>query len=134
MRDTGTHHHGPLAGLGAGGAAVLFAFGVLALAWHRVAGQVSTGITVLVYAAVAAACLLMGIALFYAVLWLRYRVLHPETLTRYRAETAQEVVAAPPIGGGAAEPRAIEPPRVYLNVTDDQFAALMRRHSGTEGR
>ena len=74
MKNTATHHHGPLAGLGAGAAAVLFAFGVLALAWHRVAGQVSTGITVLVYAAVAAACLLMGIALFCAVLWLRHPV------------------------------------------------------------
>jgi hypothetical protein len=36
MKD-GTHHHGPLAGLGAGAAAVLFAFGVLALPWRPAA-------------------------------------------------------------------------------------------------
>ena len=73
---------GPLAGLGAGAAAVLFAFGVLALAWHRVAGQVSTGITVLVYVVITAVCGLLLAVLFYAVLWLRHRVLHPETLPR----------------------------------------------------
>lgn len=129
MRDTGTHHHGPLAGLGAGGAAVLFAFGVLALAWHRVAAQVSAGITVLVYVVITAVGGLALAALVYVVLWLRHRVRHPETLTRYRAA---EVVAAPAIGGGAAPPRAIEPPRIYLNVTDDQFAALMRHHTEKE--
>lgn len=137
-RHDGTHHHGPLAGLGAGAAGVLFASVVLALAWHRVAGQVSTGITVLVYVAVGAVCAAALLAVAFAVLWLRHRVLHPETLAprhQVRAEVAEEVVAAPAIGGGAAaEPRAIEPPRVYLNVTDDQFAALMRRHSDYEGR
>jgi hypothetical protein len=104
-RPDGTHHHGPLAGLGAGAAAVLFATVVLLLAWHRVAGQVSAGITVLVYAVIAAAVGLLLAVLAYVFLWLR-------------------AIAA-------AESRAIEPPRVYLNLTDDQFAALVRRD--TEG-
>ena len=139
MKDTGTHHRGllagfsPLAGVSAGTAAVLFAFGVLALAWHRVAAQVSTGITVLVYAVIAAVVLVLAAALFYVFLWLRHRVRHPETLTsrqQVRAEVAEpgspQVIAAVP-------PPAIEPPRVYLNVTDDQLAALMRQHAGEEG-
>ena len=136
-KDMGTHHRGPLsgfsplAGVSAGTAAVLFAFGVLALAWHRVAAQVSTGITVLVYAVITAVVLVLAAALFYVFLWLRHRVRHPEALTsrqQVRAEVAEpespQVIAARP-------PAAIEPPRVYLNVTDDQFAALMRHH--TEG-
>ena len=123
----GTHHHGPLAGLGAGAAAVLFAFGVLCLAWHRVAAQVSAGITVLVYAVIAAVCGLAVAAMVYAVLWLRHRVRHPETLTRQQQPMRAEVVdaPAPAIGGGAEAPLALEPPRVYL--TDDQFAAIVRR-------
>ena len=122
-RPESTHHHGPLAGLGAGAAAVLFAFGVLALAWHRVAAQVSAGITVLVYVLIAVVCGLALAALGYAVLWLRHRVRHPETLAPrvVRAEAAETV----PQAIAAAEPRAIEPPRMYL--TDDQFAALMRQ-------
>ena len=111
---------------------MLFAFGVLALAWHRVAGQVSTGITVLVYAVITAVCLLMGLAVAYGVLWLRHRIRHPETLTRHHPVEVAEVVAAPAIGGGAEPPRAIEPPRIYLNVTDDQFAAIMRHHTEKE--
>ncbi|HEY3652360.1 MAG TPA: hypothetical protein VGL33_30630 [Streptosporangiaceae bacterium] len=139
MKDTGTHHRGllagfsPLAGVSAGTAAVLFAFGVLALAWHRVAGQVSTGITVLVYVAITAVCGLMGAVLFYAFLWLRHRVRHPETLAGrqvVRAEVVDAELVPQPIG--AAQPAAIEPPRVYLNVTDDQLAAIMRQHEREE--
>jgi len=106
-RSEGTHHHGPLAGLGAGAAAVLFAFGVLALAWHRVAAQVSTGITVLVYVVITAVCGLLVAALVYVFLWLRHRVRHPETLARQpvRAEVVGQ--AAPPV---AAPERAAELP------------------------
>ena len=118
-----THHNGPMAGLGAGAEAVLFAFGVLALAWHRVAAQVSTGITVLVYVVIAAVGGLAMAALFYVVLWLRHRVRHPETLARQPVRA--EVVDAGPQAVGAEPLPAIEPPRVYF--TDDQFAALMRR-------
>jgi hypothetical protein len=120
-----THHHGPLAGLGAGAAAVLFAVVVLLLAWHRVAAQVSTGITVLVYVVITVVCGLAVAALSYAVLWLRHRVRHPETLAprqAYRADVADaespQVIAARPAA-------AIEPPRMYF--TDEQFAVLMRQ-------
>jgi hypothetical protein len=126
-RPDSTHHHGPLAGVSAGAAAVLFAFGVLALAWHRVATQVSTGITVLVYVVITAVCGLALAALFYAVLWLRHRVRHPEILAGrhvLRAEVVDE--AAAPQAVEAAQPAAIEPPRVYLNVTPDQLAAILR--------
>ena len=129
-RSKGTHHHGPLAGVSAGTAAVLFAFGVLALAWHRVAGQVSAAITVLVYVVIAAVCGLVLAALFYVVLWLRHRVRHPETLAGRQAIRA-EVVDEPPVPQAveAAQPAAIEPPRVYLNVTPEQLAAIMRQHT-----
>ena len=139
MKDTGTHHRGllagfsPLAGVSAGTAAVLFAFGVLALAWHRVAAQVSTGITVLVYVVITAVCGMVLAVLFYVFLWLRHRVRHPETLAArqvIRAEVADEAAAPQVIA--AAQPAALEPPRVYLNVTDDQFAALMRHHARGE--
>jgi hypothetical protein len=127
MKD-GTHHHGPLAGLGAGAAAVLFAFGVLALAWHRVAAQVAAGITVLVYAVIAAVCGLLLAVLFYVFLWLRHRVRYPETLASGRVVRAEVVDAEPvPQAIAAAPPAAIEPPRVYLNVTPDELAAIMRR-------
>src|SRR5205807_284130 len=107
----------------------LFAFGVLALAWHRVAGQVSTGITVLVYVVITAVCGLVLSALFYAVLWLRHRIRHPETLAGrqvIRAEVADEATA--PLAVEAARPAAIEAPRVYVNVTPDQLAAIMRHY------
>jgi len=125
-KDAGTHHHGPLAGLGAGAAAVLFATVVLLLAWHRVAAQVSTGITVLVYVMIAVVCGLALAALFYVVLWLRHRVRHPETLAGRQVVRA-EVVDEAPQAITAAQPAAIEPPRVYLNVTPDQLATLMRQ-------
>jgi hypothetical protein len=134
------HHHGPLAGLGAGAAAVLLAAVVLMLAWHRVAAQVAAGITVLVYVVITVACGLAVSALAYAVLWLRHRVRHPETLARQPAQGVQGVQGVldaepvPPAIAAAPLP-AIEPPRVYLNVTPDQLAALMRHNTipGTTG-
>jgi apolipoprotein N-acyltransferase len=134
-RDTGTHHRGllagfsPLAGVSAGTAAVLFAFGVLALAWHRVAGQVSTGITVLVYVVITVVGGLALAALAYAVLWLRHRVRHPETLAPRQQVRAEVVEPESPQVIAASAPAAIERPRIYLNVTDDQLAALMRHHA-----
>ena len=135
-RTDSTHHHGPLAGLGAGAAAVLFAFGVLALAWHRVAGQVSTAITVLVCVVITAVCGLALAALFYAVLWLRHRVRHPELLARQQVIRAEvlDQAAVPQAVEAPAAPAAIEPPRVYLNVTPDQLAAIMRRIDHEEDR
>jgi hypothetical protein len=130
-KDAGTHNHGPLAGLGAGAAAVLFAVVVLLLAWHRIAAQVSTGITVLVYVVLAEVCGLALAALAYVALWLRHRVRHPETLAGRQQVRAEVTADEAPQVAAARQPAAIEPPRVYLNVTDDQLAALMRHH--TEG-
>lgn len=133
MKDAGTHHHGPLAGLGAGAAAVLFAFGVLALAWHRVAGQVAAGITVLVYAVITAVCGLALSALFYVFLWLRHRVRYPETLApRQMTRTADAEIVPQAIGARSVQAAAIEPPRVYLNVTPGQLAAIMRHNTEEE--
>jgi hypothetical protein len=131
-RPEGTHHHGPLAGLSplagvsAGTAAVLFAFGVLALAWHRVAAQVAAGITVLVYVVITAICGLLLAVLFYVVLWLRHRVRHPEILAGRQAYRA-EVLDGAGHAVEAAQPAAIEPPRVCLNITPDQLAAIVAR-------
>ena len=123
MNVNGTHNHGPLAGLGAGAAAVLFAFGVLALAWHRVAGQVSAAIAVLAYAVIAAVAFISGAGAFYAFLWVRHRARHPELLSGRRAPPPVMPVVPPAIE--AAPRAAIGPPRVYL--TDDQFAMLRQQ-------
>ena len=136
-RTDGTHHHAglsPLAGVSAGTAAVLFAFGVLALAWHRVAAQVSTGITVLVYVVITALCALAAAALFYVFLWLRHRVRHPETLAGRQQVRAEVVAGEAPqaVAARVVRPAAIEPPRVYLNVTPDELAAILRRNAETE--
>jgi len=127
-----THHHGPLAGLGAGAAAVLFAFGVLALAWHRVAGQVSMAVAALAYAVMAAVAVVIGAGAFYVFLWVRHRARNPDLLSGRRAVQA-EVVQAEAAAVPAARPAAIEPPRVYLNVTDDQLDAIMRAIPGPAG-
>ena len=120
----GTHHHGPLAGLGAGAAAVLFAFGVLALAWHRVAGQVSMAVAALAYAMMAAAAIIVCAATWYIVLWVRHRARNPHLLAGGRQAVRAEAVTMLP--GGAtmtpapaaipyAAPLAIEPPREVHN-------------------
>jgi hypothetical protein len=131
MKDAGTHHHGPLAGLGAGAAAVLFAFGVLALAWHRVAGQVSMAVAFLAYLVMAAVAVVIGAGTWYVVLWVRHRARNPGLLAGRQAARAEVLDEESPQVITARQPAAIEPPRVYLNVTDDQLAALMRQH--TEG-
>jgi hypothetical protein len=75
-------------------------------------------------------CGLAAAALFYAVLWLRHRVRHPEILAGRQVIRAEAIdTAAVPQAIAAAPLAAIEPPRVYLNVTDDQFAAIMRNHA-----
>jgi hypothetical protein len=129
MRDGSTHHHGPLAGLGAGAAAVLFAAFVLALAWHRVAGRVSMGITVLVYVVIAAA----GFAALAAAAHVALRLYHQAAMWQHeRARLAAAGPAVPP-AVAAAPPAAIEPSRVYLNVTPDQLAAIMQNHAALPG-
>lgn len=131
MKDTHLHHHGPLAGLGAGAAAVLFAFGVLALAWHRVAGQVSMAVAFLAYTVIAAAAAISVAGAAYVFLWVRHRARNPDLLAG-RAVRADAPPVPQPAEIPAARPAAIEPPRVYLNVTDDQLAAIMRHHAEEE--
>ena len=104
MREAGgTHHHGILAGLGAGTAAVLLA-GVLVLAvWRHIAGQASLAVEVIVWALTAAVVGAVTAAFAFTFLWLRHRVLHPEALARptVRAEvirpplTAREIPPSP---------------------------------------
>ena len=69
--------------------------------------------------------------LVYVFLWLRHRVRHPETLAGRQAVRAEILDAEPAPQVITATPAAIEPPRVYLNVTDEQLAAIVRHH--TEG-
>ena len=138
MKETGTHHRGllagfsPLAGVSAGTAAVLFAFGVLALAWHQVSGHVSLAITMLAYTVMAALAVMAGAGTWFVVLWVRHRARNPELLAGRHAVRAEVLDAESPQVTATAQPAAIEAPRVYLNVTDDQLAALMRHHAGEE--
>jgi hypothetical protein len=93
-----THHHGLLAGLGAGTAAVVtggllaavFVFAV----WHHIAGQVSAAAAVVVWALTAAVVAAVAAGMAYAFLFIRHRVLHPEALTR--ATVRAEVLGPPP--------------------------------------
>src|SRR6266576_291249 len=138
MKNAGTHHRGllagfsPLAGVSAGAMGVLFAFGVLLLAWHQVSGHVSLAITMLAYAVIAALAVAAGAGAWLVVLWVAHRHRNPELLVR-RADRVRVLDAEPvPQAIAAAAPPAIEPPRVYF--TDDQFAATMRQHADGEGR
>jgi hypothetical protein len=130
----GTHHRGllagfsPLAGVSAGTAAVLFAFGTLALAWHQVSGHVSLAITMLAYAVMAALAVVVGAGTWFVVLWVRHRARNPELLVRrVQVLDAEPPPSVPELLAPPVAPAAIESPRVYLNVTPDQLAALMRQ-------
>ena len=101
------HHHGPLAGVTAGVAGVLFALVLLLLAWHRVAGQVSMGVEILVYAVIAAGVALLAYVLWYVHLWVRHRARNPELLARPR-ETVEP--ARSEAVTWAAEPLPLERP------------------------
>jgi len=77
LRDDGTvHHHGLLAGLGAGAVAVLCATGLVLIDWHRAAGPVTLAITVVACVVAATAAAAAVLALMYAVLWLRHKSRH----------------------------------------------------------
>jgi hypothetical protein len=123
----------PLAGVSAGAMGVLFAFGVLLLAWHQVSGHVSLAITMLAYAVIAALAVVTGAGTWLVVLWVAHRHRNPELLVRrdgrVRILDAEPPPSVPELLAPPAAPPAIEPPRVYLNVTDDQLAALMRQHA-----
>lgn len=109
MREAGgTHHHGILAGLGAGTAAVMLA-GVLVLAvWRNIAGQASVAVEVIVWALTAAVVGAVAAGFAFAFLWIRHRARHPETLTR---ATARAEVTGPPSA------REIPPPPAVAELT-----------------
>ena len=137
-RENGTQNRGllagfsPLAGVSAGSMAVLFVFGVLCLAWHQVSGHVSLAVTVVAYVVMSAVAVAAAAGAWLAVLWVAHRHRNPELLVR-RAVRAEVVDAgAVPQAVTAAQPAAIEPPRVYF--TDAQFAEIMRHHADGEGR
>lgn len=101
--DATTHHHGILAGVSAAAMAVIAAFGLVLLAWHRIAGAVGAAVTVIVWAVAAAVigAVIAGAVLVF--LHLRHRVQHPETLARQpvRAEVLdplpQQIPAPEPV-------------------------------------
>lgn len=139
-RPGGVHHHGPLAGAGAGAVAVLAGTAVILIAARRQLGEVAT---VIAWALMAAVVGTMIAAAVYVFLWLRYRIRNPELLAGRHMVTAEVITPLP--GNGSmdqaatpvpyAGPAAIEPPReirLNLNLTPDQLAAIMRHHSEEE--
>ena len=101
-----THHHGLLAGVSAGAMAVLLVFGLVYLAWHRIAGAVGDAVIVIVWAAVAAVITGALASALYAVLWLRHRIRHPEVLSRQPVRATAEVPDGTPAAVPAPQPVA----------------------------
>lgn len=139
MNRTGsTYHHSPLAGVSAGATAVLASAVLVLVAARRQLGEVAT---VVVWAVVATVVGAVIAAAVYVVLWLRHRVLHPETLARRQLVRAEVVNgAAGPQAVGSAVPRpAIEAPRneVHLHFHTAELAeaaAIIRQAiPGTAG-
>ena len=78
MRDgRHTHHHGPLAGLGAGAAAVLAGAGLILITARHQLGEVATVAAWALMATLAGAVIAAGV---YAFLWLRHRARNPHLL------------------------------------------------------
>lgn len=127
MRD-GTHHHGPLAGIGAGAAAVLTAGVLILVAARRQLGEVATVAAWALMAVMVGAVIAAAVWVF---LWLRHRVRHPELLAPRQVVRAEVVANAPQAVEPALRPAAIEAPRVYLNVNPHQLAAELLRQQVT---
>ena len=108
LGDRHVHHHGMLAGLGAGTAAVLVCAVFVLSVWHRVSGTVAQAMTVIVWALVAVVLVAAAFAVAYLGLRLRHHVIHPETLTRHAVRA--EVV--PPALPAAEAPALPAPPPV----------------------
>jgi hypothetical protein len=129
-----THHHGLLAGLGAGTAAVLGCFLLVLGVWHRVSSQVGTAVTVLVWTLVSAVLAAVVFLITYLGLRLRHHVTHPETLIRQRARA--EVIPAPAAAEipAPAPLAALPAPVVHnWNLHDPDTAAAVVR-AVAEGR
>lgn len=132
-----THHHGMLAGLGAGTAAVLVCAVFVLSVWHRVAGTVAEALDVIVWALVAAVLAAAAYVLGFLGLRLRHHVTHPETLTRQRVRA--EVLPPPlPVPESPAipapAPLAALPPVTHNWHLNDPEAAAAAIRAMTEGR
>jgi hypothetical protein len=122
-----THHHGMLAGLGAGTAAVLVCAVFVLSVWHRVSGTVATAVTVLVYVLVAVVLAAAAYVVWFLFLRARHHLAHPETLTRQRVRAeviplaAEEIPAPAPLA-------ALPPPAVnHWHLNDPDTAAAVIR-------
>ncbi|HEV2450973.1 MAG TPA: hypothetical protein VGS62_03505 [Streptosporangiaceae bacterium] len=127
-----THNHSILAGLGAGTAAVLGCFLLVAGVWHRVSSAVGTAVTVLVWALVAAVLAAAVYVVAFLGLRLRHHAAHPETLTRHAVRA--EVIPPPAPALPAPAPLAALPPASthYHFDTPDAVEAALRAMTGTE--
>jgi hypothetical protein len=120
------HHHGLLAGIGAGTAGVLAVFGLLLMAWRSIGHAVGTAGTVIVWALTALVVAGAAYGVVFLVLRLRHHVTHPETLIRQavRAEVVPGQVEPPGIHAvPAATPVAALPPG-WRVLPEDPEAAI----------
>ena len=135
-RADSTHHHGPLAGVSAGAAAVLVGGGVILIGARRQLGEVAAVVAWALMAAVVGA---VAAAAVYVFLWLRHRFRHPETLAGrqvIRAGVLDQAAAPQAVQPAAAQPAAIEPPReihLHFHAADPAEAAVIIRNAITEG-
>jgi hypothetical protein len=128
---THIHHHGLLAGLGAGAVAVLAGLTLMLAAWRAVGHAVGQAATVIVWAVAAVVLAAAAYAMVFLFLRARHHVTHPETLVRQsvRAEVipAQvEPATVPAVLPG--KPVAALPPgwRVLPEDPDEAIAAIVR--------
>jgi hypothetical protein len=131
------HHHGPLAGLGAGAAAVLVAMVLVLAVWHRVSGAIADAVLAVAWAVMLSVAGLVIAAAVYTFLWLRHRARHPAALSGRQLVTA-EVITPQPQAVTAPAAAAIEPPRevhLHFHTADPAEAAEIIRTAlpGTAG-
>lgn len=79
---THVHHHGILAGLGAGAAGVIAVLALVFAAWHTVSRTVGDAVTVIAWALVAVVLAAAASVIAFLFLKLRHHAAHPETLVR----------------------------------------------------
>jgi hypothetical protein len=134
------HHHGILAGLGAGAVAVLGCVLLAAALWRRISGPVTTAVTVMVYALAAVVIAAAAYTVWFLYLRARYHAANPDTLTRQRAR-AEVIPSLPPEAPAipAPVPLAALPPAPQ-HITHNHFdsaeaveAALRAMSEPTEG-
>jgi hypothetical protein len=131
-RSEHVHHHGLLAGIGMGAAAVLSCLVLVLIDWHRAAGPVTMAITAFACFVVAAlAAVVLGVVA-YAALWLRHKhrqfaAISPPVL---QAQVLPAIAAqALPVPGAAAPP-ALQPAHTHVHLPEgmspEAVAAALR--------